>query len=68
MNTQIRLKSAREIKKMRTAGRIVAEVLEGLTNLVKPGIRISTLDEYAEELIVRRGAVPAFQGISALVR
>ncbi len=62
MNTQIRLKSAREIKKMRTAGRIVAEVLEGLTNLVKPGIRISTLDEYAEELIVRRGAVPAFKG------
>lgn len=62
MTSLIRLKSEPEIKKMREAGRIVAEVLEGLTRHVLPGTRIADLDAYAEELITARGGIAAFKG------
>ena len=47
---------------MREAGRIVAEVLDGLTERIRPGIKIADLDAYAETWIRSRGAVPAFKG------
>ena len=47
---------------MRESGRIVAEVLTGLTERVFPGVKIGDLDAYAEELIVARGGIPAFKG------
>ncbi len=56
------LKSQQEIAKMAYAGRIVAEVLEGLKNLVKPGITTLELDEYTEEFLRKKGAKPAFKG------
>jgi methionyl aminopeptidase len=47
---------------MRAAGRLVGEVLTELTARVAPGVTTSTLDEIAEELIRRAGAIPAFKG------
>ncbi|OGW51037.1 MAG: type I methionyl aminopeptidase [Nitrospirae bacterium RBG_19FT_COMBO_42_15] len=56
------LKSQQEIAKMASAGRIVAEVLEGLKNLVKPGTTTLELDEFTEEFLRKKGAKPAFKG------
>lgn len=56
------LKSPQEIEKMRSAGRIVAEVLEILRAAVKPGIPTSFLDSLAESEARKRKSVPAFKG------
>jgi methionyl aminopeptidase len=47
---------------MREAGRIVAETLEGLRPLVKPGVSTAELDTFAYEYITKHQAVPAFKG------
>ncbi|MCK9273714.1 MAG: type I methionyl aminopeptidase [Syntrophales bacterium] len=56
------LKSPEEIAKMRESNAIVAEILEGLRDLVKPGISTLELDKFAEETARSRGALPAFKG------
>lgn len=61
----IRLKSPQEIKKMRAAGRLVAEVLALLSEHVKPGVSTAELDTLAEREIRRRGATPSFKGYGA---
>jgi methionyl aminopeptidase len=58
----ILLKSLQEIAKMEVANRIVAEVLEGVKEKIKPGIETRELDEWAEELCRRHKVVPAFKG------
>jgi methionyl aminopeptidase len=58
----IQLKSPREIEKMRKAGRIVAEVLDLISENIKPGITTKTLDRLAAEFFKRTGARPAFLG------
>jgi methionyl aminopeptidase len=55
-------RSAAELEKMRAAGRLVGEVLTELTARVAPGVATAALDEIAEELIRRAGAIPAFKG------
>ncbi|MDD5434728.1 MAG: type I methionyl aminopeptidase [Nitrospira sp.] len=56
------LKSSREIEKIKVSGRIVAEVLEELKKKVKHGVRSKEIDRAAEELIKKRGGIPAFKG------
>lgn len=56
------LKSPQEIEVMRTANLIVAEVLAALAERVHPGVTTKELDEIAEEMTARRGAMPAFKG------
>ena len=56
------LKSAAELQKMRAAGRIVAEILARLAELIGPGITSGELDRLAEEECLRLGAKPAFKG------
>ena len=55
-------KSGPELEVMRQAGRIVAQVLDELEPLVRPGIRTRDLDLYAEKRTREFGAVPAFKG------
>jgi methionyl aminopeptidase len=55
-------KSRREIEKMRTAGRIVAEVLALVESELKPGVSTGQLDKLAERHIRSAGAVPSFKG------
>ena len=58
----IELKDKNQLQKMRTAGRIVAEVLELMKETVKPGITTIELDRLAEKHIRKYGAIPAFKG------
>lgn len=58
----ISIKSEREINSMITAGRIVAETLEKLKEVISPGITTKELDTIAEEYIRKCGAIPAFKG------
>jgi methionyl aminopeptidase len=55
-------KSRREIEKMRTAGRIVAEVLALVESELKPGVSTAHLDRLAERHIRSAGAIPSFKG------
>jgi methionyl aminopeptidase len=55
-------KSAREIEKMRRAGRIVAEVLALVESELKPGVSTAHLDRLAERHIRDEGAIPSFKG------
>ncbi|MEO5940428.1 MAG: type I methionyl aminopeptidase, partial [Candidatus Limnocylindrales bacterium] len=55
-------KSPREIAKMRTAGRIVAEVLALVESELRPGVSTAHLDRLAERHIRSSGAVPSFKG------
>ncbi|HEX3044447.1 MAG TPA: type I methionyl aminopeptidase [Bacillota bacterium] len=56
------IKSASEIAIMRVAGSIVAAVLEELRQMIRPGVCLSDLDRYAENLTKRYRAIPAFKG------
>lgn len=56
------LKSRAELDRMRVAGRMVAEILQLLTDAVGPGITTLELDRMAEDACRQRGAVPAFKG------
>jgi methionyl aminopeptidase len=56
------LKSAREIDRMRAAGRILAAVKERLRALVRAGITTQDIDADVEAFIVSRGSTPAFKG------
>lgn len=58
----IALKTAREIEKMRVAGRITAEAIDVARKLVAPGIRTVDLDEAVAKLIRDRGGEAAFLG------
>lgn len=56
----IHLKSARELERMRTAGRFVAEVLERLRTEVAVGVNLLDLERLARKLIKERGAVSCY--------
>jgi methionyl aminopeptidase len=56
------LKSLQEIEKIRKACLIVADVLDGIRGMVKPGVTTQSLDEFAERFILNTGAKPAFKG------
>jgi methionyl aminopeptidase len=58
----ILLKSAQELARMERANRIVAEILEGVKERVKPGVETRELDELAEEMCRRHQVEPAFKG------
>lgn len=59
----VTLKTPEQIEKMRTAGRLAAEVLELLAGHVKPGVTTEELDRIAYEHIVKvQKAVPANVG------
>lgn len=60
----ISLKSPREIEIMRRANVIVAEVLQELKVRVAPDVTTLELDAIAEELTLKKKAVPAFKGYS----
>lgn len=60
----ITLKSPREIEIMRRANAIVAEVLQELRRRVAPGVTTLELDAIAEEMTLKRNAIPAFKGYS----
>lgn len=58
----ITCRSAAEIARMRSANRLVAQVLEALEAAVAPGVTTLDLDVMAERMVRDGGAVPAFKG------
>ena len=58
----IQIKTAGEIERMRQAGQAVAETLEGMRDMVRPGLTTRELDRFAEEALRARGMRPAFKG------
>ena len=59
---RVTLKSRGQVEKMRTAGRLVADVLDRLSEEVAPGVTTADLDRVAAEMIRRAGAIPSFVG------
>tara|TARA_B100001123_G_C15165309_1_gene969176 strand:- start:44 stop:862 length:819 start_codon:yes stop_codon:yes gene_type:complete len=55
-------KNPSEIQKMRVANGLVAEILNELGSVVRPGMTTKDLDVLAEERVRAAGAVPAFKG------
>src|SRR5829696_8221705 len=59
---QIHKKSPAELKIMREAGRINAEVLATTKELLKPGVSTADLNAAAEEVLRKHGCVSPFKG------
>lgn len=56
------IKGPEELRKMRSAGRVVAHLLLEMEKLAKPGVATLELDRFAEEFIQRHGGIPSFKG------
>ena len=59
---QIRIKSRREIDKLREAGRLAANALRVAARAAKPGVSLLEIDKIAENYIRKQGGVPNFKG------
>ena len=62
LNFVIILKSSREIEQLKRSNAIVAEVFQKLKKVIAPGTTTLELDQIAEEIILSKGAIPAFKG------
>ncbi len=58
----ILLKSKFEIELMREGGRKLAAVMEKLKGMIKAGVTTAQIDSFAEALISKEKALPAFKG------
>lgn len=56
------LRQPEEIEKIRVSSIIVAEILNGLRDMVKEGVTTLELDRYSETMAKKKGAKPAFKG------
>lgn len=52
----------KEIIALREGGKILASVIKETASIVKPGLKTSELDSFAEKLIRRYGGRPSFKG------
>jgi len=59
----IKLKTAKEIEKMRRAGRLVHDVIEHLSEKIAPGVTTQELSDEAERLTLQAGAECLFKGV-----
>ena len=59
---QVILKTEDEIEQMRPAGQMVGETLNELFEMVKPGRKLSELDQYVLDKFGRLDIVPTFLG------
>lgn len=55
-------KSRKDLDRMREVGELIAEVRETLRSMIEPGISTLELNEVAEKMIRKRGAIPTFVG------
>ncbi|MFC4335723.1 type I methionyl aminopeptidase [Salininema proteolyticum] len=58
----IQIKTTEQIRKMRKAGLVVADVHEAVRNAAAPGVSTAELDRIAEETIRSADGVPSFKG------
>jgi methionyl aminopeptidase len=62
----IELKTVEEIEKMRTAGRVIGEILQKLFGIIKPGITTKDIDIFSEKYIKSLNMIPAFLGVKGI--
>ncbi len=62
------IKTPDQIAKMREAGRIVAQALDLVGKLVKPGVTTKELDAAVKDLIIKAGGIPTFIGYPSPTR
>ena len=58
----ILIKTPEEIRKIRESCIILANLMKKLSGMVKPGVITKDLDFFAEDFILKTGAVPGFKG------
>jgi len=58
----ITVKSADELRLMREAGKLLGEILQQLGEACQPGVSTGEIDETADRLIRKAGAIPGFLG------
>ncbi|HHU12901.1 MAG TPA: type I methionyl aminopeptidase [Clostridiaceae bacterium] len=58
----VRLKSESDLKAMREAGRVVAEVFAALEGEIRPGVSTASLERLAASVIRKAGASASFKG------
>lgn len=51
-----------EVAAIKRSNQIVAQILEGLEAMIRPGLRTKEMDEWAEAKTREMGAIPAFKG------
>lgn len=59
---QIKIKSPKDIEKMRVSGQLVADCFALLKDSIQPGVTLRDLDRRVEALIRERGAEPLYKG------
>jgi methionyl aminopeptidase len=56
----ISIKNAAQLDKMRSAGRLLHDVMAKIREVIRPGETTAAIDAFAEEIIRRGGAAPSF--------
>ena len=56
----VTIKTAREIEKMREAGRLLEQVHDDLENFIRPGVSTLEIDQLGEKIIRQMGCIPNF--------
>ena len=56
------IKSSHEIELMREAGKVNAEIFDGLLTVIRPGTTTEDIDKYVEEVIKKHGMIAAEKG------
>ena len=64
----VTIKSEREIKLMREACKVVAQVYDKLEKVIRPGMTTYELDQIAENEMRKLGAIPAEKGYSVGIK
>ena len=64
----VTIKSKREIQLMREACRVVAVLYKELEEKIKPGMTTWEVDQLAEKIMRREGAIPAEKGYDSGIR
>jgi len=60
----VAIRTKQEIERIRAAGKIVAQVLDRLKQVVTVGVTTGKLDEISTEIITRAGGIPLFKGVT----
>jgi len=64
----ITIKSNSELALMREAGRVLSDTLDQLEQACHPGVTTGEIDQLADRLIRKRGAIPGFLGYNGFPR
>jgi len=61
----ITIKTKEEIEILKEGGKILAEVLNEISKMAKPGVSTGFLNKKSKEMILASGALPSFEGFKA---